>query len=49
MNENNEISVIYFLDKLAIVKNGELKKISHKRLQDAFPEIDEFSLKTLSL
>ena len=49
MNENNEISVINFLDKHAIVKNGELKKMSHRRLQDSFPEIDEFSLKTWSL
>ncbi len=43
--EEERIPVINFLDKNVEIKNKRLEKISSKKLQKAFPEIDELTLK----
>ena len=46
MSEKNqeEIQVINYLDTYVAIKNGKLEKYSSINLQNAFPNIDEFSL-----
>jgi hypothetical protein len=43
--ENDKIEVYNYLDQHAVINNSIVKEFSIKKLQKAFPEIDEFTLK----
>ena len=43
--ENDKIEVYKYLDMNAVIKNSIIEVFSIKKLQKAFPEIDEFTLK----
>ena len=43
--ENDKIEVYNYLDEHAEIDNSVIKGFSVKKLQNAFPEIDEFTLK----
>ena len=43
--ENDKIEVYNYLDMHAVIKNSIIEVFSIKKLQKAFPEIDEFTLK----
>jgi len=43
--ENDKIEVYNYLDMNAVIKNSIIEVFSIKKLQKAFPEIDEFTLK----
>jgi hypothetical protein len=45
MNQEEKIPVINYLDKNVEMKNKKLKKFDITKLQKAFPEIDELTLK----
>ncbi len=44
--ENDKIEVYNYLDEHAVVNNSLIEVFSIKKLQKAFPEMDEFTLKT---
>ena len=43
--ENDKIEVYNYLDVHAVINNSIIEVFSIKKLQKAFPEIDEFTLK----
>ena len=43
--EQDKIEVYNYLDMHAVINNSTIKVFSFKKLQTAFPEIDEFTLK----
>jgi len=43
--ENDQIEVYNYLDMNAVFKNSIIEVFSIKKLQTAFPEMDEFTLK----
>ncbi len=43
--ENDKIEVYNYLDEHAVVNNSLFEVFSIKKLQKAFPEMDEFTLK----
>jgi len=43
--ENDKIEVYNYLDMHAVINNSIIEVFSIKKLQKAFPEMDEFSLK----
>ena len=43
--ENDKIEVYNYLDEYAVIHNSVVEGFSVKKLQKAFPEIDEFTLK----
>ncbi len=43
--ENDQIEVHNYLDIHAVINNSIIEVFSIKKLQKAFPEMDEFSLK----
>jgi len=43
--ENDKIEVYNYLDMHAVINNSNIEVFSIKKLQKAFPEIDEFTLK----
>jgi hypothetical protein len=43
--ENDKIEIYNYLDQHAEIDNSVIKGFSVKKLQKAFPEIDEFTLK----
>jgi hypothetical protein len=43
--ENDKIEVYNYLDEHAVVNNSIIEVFSIKKLQKAFPEINEFTLK----
>ncbi len=43
--ENDKIEVYNYLDEHAVVNNSFIEVFSIKKLQKAFPEMDEFTLK----
>ena len=43
--ENDKIEVYNYLDMHAVINNSIIEVFSIKKLQKAFPEIDEFTLK----
>ena len=45
--ENNQIEVYNYLDMHAVINNSIIEVFSIKKLQTAFPEMDEFKLKDL--
>ncbi|MBT4288608.1 MAG: hypothetical protein HOD92_14880 [Deltaproteobacteria bacterium] len=45
MNQEEKVPVINYLDKNVVIKNNQLEKIDINKLQKAFPEIDELTLK----
>ena len=42
--ENDKIEVYNYLDMNAVIKNSIIEVFSIKKLQKAFPEMDEFTL-----
>ena len=44
--ENHEIEVCNYLDMHAVINNSIIEVYSIKKLQKAFPEMDELTLKT---
>jgi hypothetical protein len=42
--ENDQIEVYNYLDMHAVINNSIIEVFSIKKLQTAFPEIDEFTL-----
>jgi hypothetical protein len=45
--ENDQIEVYNYLDMHAVINNSIIEVFSIKKLQKAFPEMDEFTLKDL--
>ena len=43
--ENNQIEVYNYLDMHAVINNSIIEQFSITKLQTAFPETDEFTLK----
>jgi hypothetical protein len=43
--ENDKIEVYNYLDEHAVINNSIIEVFSLKKLQKAFPEMDEFKLK----
>ena len=43
--ENDKIEIYNYLDEHAMIHNSVIEGFSIKKLQKAFPEIDEFTLK----
>ena len=43
--DNDKIDVYNYLDMHAVINNSIIELFSIKKLQKAFPEMDEFSLK----
>ena len=43
--ENDQIEVYNYLDEHAVINSNFIEVFSIKKLQKAFPEIDEFTLK----
>ena len=43
--ENDQIEVYNYLDMHAVINNSIIEVFSIKKLQKAFPEMDEFKLK----
>jgi len=43
--ENDKIDVYNYLDMHAVINNSIIELFSIKKLQKAFPEVDEFTLK----
>ncbi len=47
--ENDKIEVYNYLDEHAVINNSIIEVFSIKKLQKAFPEMDEFTLKDFEL
>ena len=43
--ENDKIGVYNYLDEHAVINNSIIEVFNIKKLQKAFPEMDEFTLK----
>ena len=43
--ENNKIEVYNYLDMHAVINDSNIELFSIKKLQKAFPEMDDFTLK----